>query len=291
MKKITLLYNVGFAGPFIGLRWRFLELSYRGLVGDSKGDGPSYGNQIISSFYFATSNRYKPVPSSEIEIAKTAKRYRSIPDGSPPPDIDMVFVKGGAFTMGCTGEQQSDCNYNEQPTRSVTVSDFYIGKYEVTQSQWVAVMGNNPSRFRDDNRPVEIVSWYDVQKFIVRLNSITGRNYRLPTEAEWEYAARGGSSSNNFKYAGSSSVNDVAWYQENSAGRTRPVGIKEPNELGIYDMSGNVREWVRDWPVIRGGSWNTDSIHCRVSDRSNDFPHYGDFILSNDLGFRLALDP
>jgi formylglycine-generating enzyme required for sulfatase activity len=141
-----------------------------------------------------------------------------------------------------------------------TVSSFNIGKYEVTQGQWKAVMGDNPSRFKSgDNYPVENVSWNDVQDFLSRLNALTGKNYRLPRETEWEYAARGGNSSRGYKYSGSANINDVAWYDGNSGERTHPVGTKAPNELGIYDMSGNVKEWCQDaegsYRVYRGGCW------------------------------------
>jgi formylglycine-generating enzyme required for sulfatase activity len=164
------------------------------------------------------------------------------------PTIEMVFVKGGTFAMGCTAEQGSDCRPNEYPPHNVTVSDFYIGKYVVTQELWKAVMSINPSTFRGDNLPVESVSWNDAQEFISKLNSITGLNYRLPTEAEWEYAARGGEESRGYRYSGSNNIDDVAWWAR-SGGKTRPVGLKQPNELGIYDMSGNVGEWVDGWFV------------------------------------------
>ncbi|MBQ3247459.1 MAG: SUMF1/EgtB/PvdO family nonheme iron enzyme, partial [Alistipes sp.] len=161
--------------------------------------------------------------------------------------FEMVFVKGGTFTMGATAEQGSDADSDEKPAHSVTVSNFYIGKYEVTQAQWEAVMGKNPSRFKGDNLPVERVSWNDIQKFIEKLNAKTGKRYRLPTEAEWEYAARGGNQSKGYKYSGSNDIGSVAWYTDNSSSPTHPVGQKQPNELGLYDMSGNVYEWCSDW--------------------------------------------
>ena len=223
--------------------------------------------------------------------------------------IEMAYVKGGTFIMGCTPEQETTCvDDNEKPTHQVALGDFYIGRYEVTQAQWKAVMGenNNPSEFKGDNLPVENVSWEDVQFFISRLNSQTWRVYRLPTEAEWEYAARGGSRSLGHRYSGSDDANKVAWYYENSERRTHPAGTREANELGIHDMSGNVYEWVSDWygnyngrpqtnptgpsmdslRVIRGGSWDSDASNTRVSYRSGIAPEAGYYI----LGFRLARD-
>ena len=220
-------------------------------------------------------------------------------------DIEMVFVKGGTFTMGATSEQGSDAYSDETPTHSVTLSDFYIGKYEVTQAQWRAVMGNNPSYFKGDNLPVECVSWNDIQKFIKKLNAQTGKNFRLPTEAEWEYAARGGNQSRGYKYSGSNDRNN-AWYKDNSSSKTHPVGQKQPNELGIYDMSGNVWEWCQDWygsyssssqtnhtgpssgsaRVLRGGGWSYFAWYCRVS-----FRYGSPDSSSSDYGFRLVCSP
>ncbi|MDR1021760.1 MAG: formylglycine-generating enzyme family protein [Prevotellaceae bacterium] len=222
-----------------------------------------------------------------------------------PAEPEMVLVEGGTFQMGCTGEQGRDCDDDERPAHSVTLSNFYIGRYEVTQAQWKALMGRNPSRFKGDNLPVESVSWDDVQKFIGYLNAATGQQYRLPTEAEWEYAARGGSKSKGYKYSGSNSPKDVAWFDEDwFDGETHPVGAKRPNELGIYDMSGNVDEWCSDrygaYPasaqnnpagasadsrrVFRGGSWNSNAGICRVAFRVSNSP--GDSY--SYLGFRLA---
>ncbi|MDR0841822.1 MAG: formylglycine-generating enzyme family protein [Acidobacteriota bacterium] len=216
----------------------------------------------------------------------------------------MVYVRGGTFTMGCTAEQGNDCWDDEKPAHEVTVRDFYIGKHEVTQAEWKAVMGSNPSRFKGDNLPVEQVSWNDAQEFIRKLSTMTGKNYRLPTEAEWEYAARGGSQSRGFKYSGSNSIGDVAWYYGNSGNKTHPVGTKRANELGIYDMTGNVWEWANDWKggyssgsqtnpvgpssgslrVNRGGSWYYDARFARVSSRYEYEPGFRIDI----LGFRLA---
>jgi formylglycine-generating enzyme required for sulfatase activity len=224
---------------------------------------------------------------------------------------EMVFVQGGTFTMGCTSEQGSDCRDRERPTHQVTLSNFNIGKYEVTQAQWKAVMGSNPSSAKGDNLPVENVSWTAVQEFIKKLNSKTGKNYRLPTEAEWEYAARGGSKSKGYKYSGSNDtdydLDKVAWFYGDAVfGEPNPVGKKLPNELGIYDMSGNVCEWCSDWygaysasaqenptggdsssyvRVYRGGCWSSSERECRVSDREIHSPDDS----AGFLGFRLVL--
>ena len=217
---------------------------------------------------------------------------------------NMVYVEGGTFTMGATSEQKKPY-VDEKPTHRVSLSSFYIGKYEVTQSLWKAVMGSNPSDWKGDNLPVENVSWNDSQTFLRKLNAMTGKNFRLPTEAEWEYAARGGNLSRGYQYSGSKKIDDVAWYEDNSGGKTHPVGTKAPNELGIYDMSGNVWEWCQDWygdyhgysqtnptgpssgslRVLRGGCWIIRARFCRVADRSHLTPD-GRLIF---LGFRLAL--
>ena len=223
------------------------------------------------------------------------------------PDLAMVYVSGGMFTMGATSEQGSDAENDEKPAHNVTLSGYYIGKYEVTQELWEAVMGSNPSYFKGDNLPVERVSWNDVQEFLRKLNAMTGKRYRLPTEAEWEFAARGGNSSRGYKYSGGNSLGSVAWYYDNSGSRTHAVGTKSPNELGIYDMSGNVLEWCQDWynssyygssprtnpqgpnsgsyRVNRGGSWSDFARFCRVSYRLFNTPGYR----CHNLGFRLAL--
>ena len=221
------------------------------------------------------------------------------------PQIEMVYFAGGTFMRGATSEQGSDAQDDEYPVHEVQLSGYYIGKYEVTQALWESVMGTNPSRFKGPDLPVENVSWNDVQEFIRKLNTLTGKSYRLPTEAEWEYAARGGNKSQGYKYSGSNDVGSVAWYYNNSGGTTHPVGTKAANELGIHDMSGNVWEWCQDWNgeysiepqtnpkgpyygsnrVLRGGSWYDIAWRCRVSYRNSSSSDSGtDFI-----GFRLAL--
>ena len=221
----------------------------------------------------------------------------------------MIAVEGGTFQMGATSEQGSVAYDSEKPVHSVALSDYYIGETEVTQELWQAVMGSNPSNFSGyPQRPVEQVSWNDCQEFITKLNNLTGKNFRLPTEAEWEYATRGGIKSQGYKYSGSYKIGNVAWYYDNSSSKTHDVKTKQANELGIYDMSGNVWEWCQDWygsynsgsqtnptgptsgsyrvyRVYRGGGWGGDAGSCRVSLRNFDNPDYR----NNNLGLRLSL--
>ena len=209
----------------------------------------------------------------------------------------MIHVPGGTFTMGATSEQGKDAWNEENPPHNETVSSYYIGQSEVTQELWQAVMEINPSFFQRPKHPVEQVSWNDCQKFINKLNTLTGKKFRLPTEVEWEYAARGGKSFGT-KFSGSENVNDVAWYLDNSSSSTHRVKTRLPNNLFIYDMSGNVQEWTSDfwcdnynksrkgpYRVVRGGSWNDGDRAQRVSCRT--------FLLPTSyytyLGFRLAL--
>ncbi|ATR91526.1 sulfatase-modifying factor protein [Porphyromonas gingivalis] len=216
--------------------------------------------------------------------------------------IEMVYVQGGIFMMGNNVGGDSD----ESPVHMVTLSDFYIGKTEVTQAQWKAVMGNNQSLFIGDDLPAERVSWNDVQLFLKRLNQLTGKQYRLPTEAEWEYAARGGQKSKAYKYAGSDNIDQVAWWEGNSDGKTHLVATKAPNELGLYDMTGNVWEWCNDFyannyyinspdtnptgpdtgngRVLRGGSYGVPAKECRSTNRNKGNPDSREPF----LGFRLV---
>ena len=218
---------------------------------------------------------------------------------------NMVYVEGGTFMMGATSEQGSDAYSSEKPAHQVTLYSFYIGKYEVTQEEWETVMGSNPSNFKGAKLPVENVSWYDSQEFISKLNELTGLKFRLPTEAEWEYAARGGNRSMGYEFAGSNGLNIVGWCDGISDDKTHEVGKKQPNELGLFDMSGNVFEWCYDWKgtynsslqtnpqgpsngmhrVCRGGSWCYGVESCRVSDRNDRAPDER----SDMIGLRLAL--
>ena len=256
--------------------------------------------------------------------------------------FEMVAVKGGTFTMGCTSEQGGDCDNDEKPTHSVTLSDYCIGKFEVTVglfrtfvnetnyrtdadkegwswvwtgSTWEKKNGVNwkcdanglVRNSSKDNYPVIHVSWNDAKAFCEWLTGKTGQTFRLPTEAEWEYAARGGNKSRGYKYSGSNNIGEVAWYTDNSGSKTHQVGTKAPNELGIYDMSGNVWEWCQDWfgnyssgsqtnpegasagsrRVFRGGSWSSIARYCRVSYRGSGDPADRDYL----IGFRLVLVP
>ncbi|MBX2893595.1 MAG: SUMF1/EgtB/PvdO family nonheme iron enzyme [Saprospiraceae bacterium] len=243
-----------------------------------------------------------------------------LPDPIRKLEADMVAVAGGTFTMGCQDEKRDgQCYDDEKPPRQVRVADFAIGRFEVTQAQWRAVMGSDPPELYNtgcDECPVERVSWNDIQEFLKKLNALTGKTYRLPSEAEWEYAARGGAKSRGYLYGGSNNLDEVGWYAENAKKgntfgaqkTTRPVGTKKPNELGLYDMSGNVWEWVEDdwhgsfsgaptdgrawvdgprgvYRVYRGGGWGRTSGNCRAAARDAWEPTFRD----TGVGFRLAL--
>ena len=219
--------------------------------------------------------------------------------------IDMVRVEAGTFTMGATAEMEGPFDDAKPPHRVTLTNDYYIGKYEVTQALWQAVMGKNPSSIKGDNFPVGKVSWDDCQDFLSKLNRITGKTFRLPTEAEWEYAARGGNKSRGYQYSGSNILSDVAWYEDNSGYKTHAVGTKQSNELGIYDMSGNVFEWCQDWydkysrssqvnptgansgstRVFRGGGFGDFAFFCCSWCRTSGSPN----LRFNGLGFRLVL--
>ena len=235
-------------------------------------------------------------------------------------NMRMIYVEGGTFTMGCTSEQGGECDNDESPNRQTTVSSYYIGMLEVTQSQWEKVMGTSVYQQRDKANtewpmrgvgpeyPMYYVSWEEAKEFCARLSRQTGKTYRLPTEAEWEYAARGGKKNEGTKYSGGWSIGDVAWYTGNSSSSTHPCGTKRSNALGLYDMSGNVWEWCEDWyasqylqydnnnpegassgsyRVNRGGSWSNGAEYCRVSLRYYNAPSGRDC----GLGFRVVLVP
>ncbi len=233
----------------------------------------------------------------------------------------MIKVEGGTFTMGATPEQGTEARDNEKPAHQVTLTkDYFIGQTEVTQALWLAVMGSNPSYYIGENgygydlmRPVEKVSWLDCKVFITKLNEMTGKTFRLPTEAEWEFAARGGNNGHGYKYSGSNNLAEVAWYWYSIPSQTsltvgfgtQTVATKAPNELGLYDMSGNVDEWCEDWyelysseaqtnptgpatgyfHVVHGGTWASEATVCRVSHRGGNYPD----TYNSSLGLRLAM--
>ena len=317
MKKLITLFFVLCVGAF--------STSATAGVGDVNADGTvnvsdvtALVNQIIGSGSYSA-QACDMNGDGEVNVSDVTALVNLIINGGGESEdsnqtftvngvsFDMIAVEGGTFTMGATAEQASDAYSDEKPTHQVTLSSYYIGKTEVTQELWQAVMGSNPSGFSGANLPVEKVSWEDCQIFIAILNELTGKYFRLPTEAEWEYAARGGSKSQGYKYSGSNTVDDVAWYPSNSSSKTHPVATKAPNELGIYDMSGNVLEWCSDWysssyyssssqynptgpasgsrRVYRGGSWGSSARLCRISYRDYNGPSYRFY----NLGLRLAL--
>lgn len=227
----------------------------------------------------------------------------------------MKPIEGGTFWMGAQSDDPNAPNYNsdavdeEQPVHQVTLNSFYLGETEVTQELWLAVMGEDPGweeRYGiGSNYPAYRVSWTDCQEFIRKLNRLTGKRFRLPTEAEWEYAARGGNKSKGYLYAGSNLVDQVSWHQENSEENAHPIKTKRANEIGLFDMSGNLWEWCDDWfddynsgsqtnpkgpsdgtiKVLRGGSWFDDYDHGLLSNRFYSVPGYASYY----IGIRLAL--
>lgn len=253
------------------------------------------GRRVVGSLVFGLTGEMlwegEAAPGDTSEGTAKAKpqpegKNRTIRVGNV--SFEMVYVEGGTFRMGATAEQREDAYDWEKPVHSVSLSDFHIGKHEVTQGLWEEVMGGNPSDNKaGDNYPVENVSWEECQGFVKELNARTGLNFRLPTEAEWEYAARGGIKSKGYKYAGSDNLDEVGWHDGNSGNHTHPVGQKKANELGLHDMSGNVLEWCQDWygaysgssqrnpkgpvsgsyRVLRGGSYWGGAGICRVSIR------------------------
>ena len=274
---------------------------------------PQCGKQVPVAQYsshVASHNKPDPLPTKPTDLGYNTPQTKTFTVNGV--SFTMVGVQGGRFTMGALPNDK-DADSDEKPRHQVTLSSFYIGRYEVTQELWQAVMGSNPSRFKGDlQRPVERVSWNDCQTFIRKLNELTGENFRLPTEAEWEYAARGGQKSSGYLYSGSNDIGSVAWYDDNSYNKgsshpdygTHPVGRKQPNELGLYDMTGNVWEWCQDWygsygssaqtnptgpasasyRVNRGGCWSYGAGRCRASNRDGSSPDDS----GHDLGLRLA---
>ena len=227
----------------------------------------------------------------------TQRKALNIPIPGSKLTLELVYVAGGTFQM--------------RDSHQVTVPEFRMGKYPITQAQYQAVMGTNPSHFSGENRPVEFVSWHNAREFCQKLSELIGQLVRLPSEAQWEYAARGGNRSQGYEYAGSNNLDEVAWHYGNSGSQTHDVGGKKPNELGIYDMSGNVWEWCADewhsnytgapndgsiWSnsdeaisnkkrVLRGGAWSVIYLICRCQDRGSFAADDGNW----DTGFRVVL--
>ena len=324
----TLVENIAALDPIVGK----LDINSNPINADVYIDGRRYGktpdiiqNLIIGQHSLSLKKEGYAELQATIEIAEgkistynfTMQQQKKQEKQTLASDVEtfivngvefkMIKVEGGTFRMGATSEQTNYYN-DEKPVHSVTLSDYYIGETEVTQELWQAVMGSNPSYFKGNNqRPVESVSWNDCQEFIKELNRLTGKEFRLPTEAEWEYAARGGKYSKDYvyKYSGSNNADEVAWYYDNSGDETHPVKTKKANKLGLYDMSGNVDEWCNDWygsyqsysqtnptgpswggyRVLRGSSWNLNVSYVRVSNRNHDTP---DYRISHN-GLRLAL--
>ena len=311
---------------FVSPSTKFLELEFQynfplkitfadhGI--NSLAEGGTYTITLVDAYTLSQHSSQQDNVHTVVSDVQTHSEQPSEQIVQPEPNPDaipitvngvtfyMIKVDGGTFTMGATPEMDNPTK-SEKPTHQVTLSSYYIGETEVTQALWKAVMGNNPSNFKGDNLPVEYVSWKECQKFINKLNELTGKQFRLPTEAEWEFAARGGNKSNHTQYSGSSNIDEVAWYYFNSGNKSHPVKTKKANELGIYDMSGNVWEWCQDRQgsyskksqtnpigpkigfkrVIRGGTFLSVPLQNRSSWRIFNPP----FARLNHLGFRLSL--
>jgi len=260
---------------------------------------------ITSAGTFSAQGKKKTSKRNKVSVEQTQNMLTVTVKGVK---FKMVIVDGGTFTMGAS-DNDAEATPREKPAHQVTVNTFAIGQTEVTQELWRAVMGKtlNEGEFKGRKRPMENVAYYDCEEFIAKLNELTGKKFRLPTEAEWEYAARGGNKSKGYKYAGGNDLDAVAWYKGNSGEMTHKVAQKLPNELGLYDMSGNVWEWCSDWydenyysaspslnpeggvksenRVNRGGHWGCDFNRLRVSDRDGDIPG----TRCPMIGFRLAM--
>ena len=281
---------------------------------------PTLGNSYV--FDYNSSSRKIYVPTASVSAYKSAYGWSEYAssivgydfDGNPTYtetisglNMKMVYVEGGSFQMGATSEQSGKAESDEHPAHAVKIDPYYIAECEVTQAQWRKIMGYNPSQFTgNENHPVENVSWDEAAQFCRKLSQLTGKKYLLPTEAQWEYAARGGNQSQGYKYSGSNSPQYIAWYDSNSSSESRAVKQKSPNELGLYDMSGNVLEWCSDWynegyyrisaqnnptgqtsgthRVLRGGSWRGSEDNCRVSHRRHGSPT----TRSSSIGFRVV---
>lgn len=273
--------------------------------------------QTYQQPYQQQQQTYQQPSYQQPTYSQTPQSY--VEDAGCGLNMKMVYVEGGSFRMGATPEQGSDADSDESPVHTVRLDSYYMAECEVTQAQWEKIMGTTIYQQRDkantqwpmrgvgDKNPMYYVNWEEAQAFCRELSAMTGNTYLLPTEAQWEYAARGGNKSRNYKYSGSYAIDAVAWYDSNSGSATHWVKQKRANELGLYDMSGNVWEWCSDWygsyssseqsnptgagsgqrRVLRGGGWGSDAGYCRVSDRSNDTPSGRDF----NIGFRVVCLP
>ncbi len=246
----------------------------------------------------------KPENKSYLQGLQGNENFKSYVENAKGLKINMIAVEGGTYIMGDTLGEGND---NERPAHKVTLNNFYISDKEITQKQWRKIMGTSPSSVKNmDFLPVDNVSWKDIQEFVAKLNQLTGKKYRLPTEAEWEYAAKGGNKSQGFRFSGSNNLSEVGVYADNSGNIPNTVGRKKPNELGIYDMSGNVWEWVQDQyydyteetqtnplgtgnkttGISKGGSWSDFSRLCRITIRKGTTFERR----SADLGFRIVAE-
>ena len=291
---------------------RFFFIFALAAINVKMGAQPATGTKVRNIYLNVTDSSEvaeKPTVRARVQRAPLSD-YKSTVNGQVETitingvSFNMVKVEGGAFQMGATEEQGEDAYESEAPAHQVTVGDFLIGETEVTQQLWQAIMGENPSVYDGDDMPVQCIRYIDCETFFFKLNFLTNRHFRLPTEAEWEYAARGGKKAIPTKYAGSDDCDEVGWFCNNSGNIPHKVGEKKPNELGLYDMSGNVDEWVIDsWndysdtpknnpkvvnegdeKVRRGGGCLDFQRHLRVSDRRGCSERMWNY----DIGLRIA---
>ncbi len=277
--------------------------AWQSFLNDFKSTGyqTNYAEERINHWnIYKAEDTPTPQPPPTYVSSQTQKEQTETFDLGNGVKLEMVYIRGGSFQMG-----SNNGDSDEKPVHTVSLADFWMGKYEVTQGQWQAIMGNNPSGFKGSNLPVERVSWNDCKEFIGKLNSKTGKNFNLPSEAQWEYACRAGSTTRFCFGDSDSGLGDYAWYTSNSGNKTHPVGRKKPNTWGLYDIHGNVWEWCEDWHhdsyggapadgsawlspasslrVLRGGAWCFGTVNCRSADRGWSIPSGS----GNDLGFRV----